>query len=103
MARASFVLRISPSNYESYVDRHKNVDPELLAAFGEAGLKSYSIYYYEGLLFAYMEADNLDDVFASLSNHPASHRWGDFMSDILHKWEDGNDSKRIEEVFQFTS
>ncbi|QGQ95202.1 L-rhamnose mutarotase [Paenibacillus psychroresistens] len=101
MARSSFVLRISPADYETYVDRHRHVYPDLLAAFGEAGITSYSIYYYEGLLFAYMEAEDFAYVSKVLSSHPASHRWAAFMSDILLCWENGNDSVQIEEVFHY--
>ena len=101
MERYSFVLRISPANYDLYVERHKNVDPELLQAFEEAGIRTYSIYYDEGRLYAYMEAENIREAFAYLENHPANVKWQRFMSDILLR-ENGEVLRSIEEVFHFS-
>lgn len=101
MERVSFVLQIDESNREAYIERHKNVDPELLKAFGEVGIKSYSIFMDGGRLFAYMEVENFKEAMAALGDHPANVRWQQFMADLLEKHHEGGTSKVIPEVFYF--
>lgn len=102
MERYSFLMRIDPSHYEVYVERHKHVDSELLEALAEVGIETYSIYYDEGQLFAYMEGQDLKTSLALLEQHPANLRWGRFKSDML-LWEDGKVKRTLEEVFHFES
>ncbi|QHW32375.1 L-rhamnose mutarotase [Paenibacillus rhizovicinus] len=101
MQRISFVLQIDERNREAYIQRHKQVDPELLQAFQEVGIRTYSIFLDGGKLFAYMEVENYEQAMAKLSVHPANIRWQQFMSDLLLKHTDGEIVRDIPEVFYF--
>ena len=101
MDRASFVLRIAPEHYDEYVERHRFVYPELLDAFRRAGIRTYSIFYHEGLLFAYMEADDFEQAMEQLKHEPSNRMWQQMMSDMLLQWENGATTRTIPEVFHF--
>lgn len=101
MEYVSFVLKIDPSHKDEYVERHKNVDPELEAQFREVGIHRYHIFFCDGLLFAYMEVDNFEQAMSQLADHSANVKWQAYMSDLLQEWESGSKVKRIEEVYRF--
>ncbi|WP_308636042.1 L-rhamnose mutarotase [Paenibacillus silvisoli] len=101
MQRVSFVLQIDESNREEYIKRHEQVDPELLQAFREVGIHTYSIFLDGGRLFAYMEVEDFDYAMAELGSHPANIRWQQFMSDLLIKHHEDTTVKVIPEVFHF--
>lgn len=101
LERTSFVLRIAQEDYEDYVERHRHVYPELLKAFGETGIATYSIFYHEGLLFNYLEAENVAETMDQLTAYPVYARWQEYMSDMLLKNEAGKVSTDIPEVFHF--
>ncbi|SEO90408.1 L-rhamnose mutarotase [Paenibacillus sp. OV219] len=102
MERVSFVLQIDESNREAYIERHKQVDPELLKAFGEVGIKTYSIFMDGGRLFAYMEVENFAEAMSALERHPANVQWQQFMEDLLVKHHEGGTVKVIPEVFYYS-
>ncbi|MCU6709121.1 L-rhamnose mutarotase [Paenibacillus sp. J5C_2022] len=102
MERFSFVLQIDPANLETYLERHRNVDQDLLQAFRETGVRTYSIYYDNGRLYAYMEALNIKETLAMLEHHPANVKWQQFMSDLLLR-QNGEVLRPINEVFHFES
>ncbi|WP_165822306.1 L-rhamnose mutarotase [Paenibacillus montanisoli] len=103
MQRVSFVLQIDESSRDEYIRRHEMVDPELLQAFREVGIRSYSIFLDGGRLFAYMEVEDFEHAMAELSGQPANIRWQQFMSDLLIKHHEDSTLKVIPEVFHFTS
>jgi L-rhamnose mutarotase len=103
MEHISFVLKIDPANEAEYKKRHDRVDPELEEQFRQVGIKRYHIYFHEGTLFAYMEVENFDEAMAKLEDHPANVKWQQFMSDMLLAWENGENVKRIPEMYRFVA
>jgi len=103
MEQAAFVLKIDPQQETEYRKRHENVDDELEALFGKVGIHRYHIYFHEGLLFAYMEAEDFDGAMKKLSDHPANLKWQRFMSDLLKQWENGDTVKMLPEVYRYTA
>ncbi|WP_322905979.1 L-rhamnose mutarotase [Paenibacillus campi] len=101
MERVSFVLNIQPEDRDEYIRRHQAVDPELLAAFGQVGIRTYSIFLHDGALFAYMEVDNYRQAMETLATHLANTRWQAYMSDLLLINEQGTTSQDIPEVFHY--
>lgn len=101
MQRVSFLLNIREEDQQEYIERHKAVYPELLQAFGEVGIHTYSIFLDRGNLFAYMEVEDYDAAMKKLDQHPANIRWQSFMSDLLIPHQEGGTSKRIPEVFHY--
>lgn len=83
MQRVSFLLHIKPGTEEEYRRRHQAVYPQLLQAFHEVGIHTYSIFLHEATLFAYMEGDNIAEALHILNTHPANRTWQQYMGDIL--------------------
>ncbi|WP_017812186.1 L-rhamnose mutarotase [Paenibacillus shenyangensis] len=103
MQRVSFVLNIRPEDHEEYIRRHEAVYPELLQAFGEVGIRTYSIFLHGGTLFAYMEVEDYEQAQVQLANHEANQRWQTYMSDLLIVNAEGSTSQVIPEVFHYHS
>lgn len=102
MERVSFVLQIKEGMEDEYEKRHKVVYADLLDAFAQVGIHTYSIFRHGCTLFAYLEADNFTLAMSELSANPANLRWQEFMKPIM---EQGGDEplKVISEVFHFES
>lgn len=103
MERVAFLLKIDPKNQDEYIQRHQNVYPELLQAFEEVGIATYSIFLHEAYLFAYMEVEDFQQAMKKLEENEANQRWQQFMSDILIKHHEGKTILEIPEVFHFES
>ncbi len=103
MERVAFLLKIDPKDQEEYIERHKNVYPELLQAFEEVGIDTYSIFLHEEYLFAYMEVEDFQKAMKILEENEANQRWQQFMSDILIPHHEGKTIREIPEVFHFQS
>ena len=101
MGRFGFKLTIQPGAEEEYLLRHQTVYPELLQAFREVGIKTYSIFMDGLTLFAYMEVDDFETAMETLNKHPANIKWQKFMSDILIKDASGLTMQVLPEVFFF--
>lgn len=103
MPRLSFKLTIRPGSQEEYRSRHKKVYPELLQAFREVGIHTYSIYMHGTTLYAYMEVRDFESAMEQLDAHPANIKWQEMMSDILIPNEKGEIMESLPEVFHFES
>jgi L-rhamnose mutarotase len=103
MQRVSFMLKIREEDQQEYIKRHQSVYPELLQAFKEVGIKTYSIFMEGGNLFAYMEVEDFAEAMKALHHHEANLRWQEFMSDLLIPHHEGETIKVISEVFHFES
>lgn len=99
--RYGFRLRIREGNEEEYVKRHQAVYAELLQAFKDYGVETYSIFMDRTTLFAYIQVDNLQELMKALDENDANRRWQAFMSDMLIPNEDGVTMVPIPEVFYF--
>lgn len=103
MERVAFLLKIDPKDQEEYIERHKNVYPDLLQAFEEVGISTYSIFLHDSYLFAYMEVEDYQEAMKKLEENEANQRWQEFMSDILIKHNGEKTVLEIPEVFHFQS
>ncbi|MCY0888283.1 MAG: L-rhamnose mutarotase [Alicyclobacillaceae bacterium] len=101
MKRIGFKLRIRPGTEAEYKERHKAVYPELLSAFEDYGIQSYSIFMDGTTLFGYIEADDPEAALRALDENLANRRWQQYMSDILLADERGVTLCPLEEVFYF--
>lgn len=100
MQRRTFVLRLKEGMEREYINRHKEIWPEMLKMLKDAGIKNYSIWLWRDRLFGYYESDDLSftDLFKSKS--PVQARWSEYMSDIISfTEEDGSEVAKPECVF----
>ena len=76
MPRYCFQLQVRPERMEEYVERHRAVWPEMLAALEQTGWRNYSLFLRaDGLLIGYVEADDLAAAQAAMAATEVNARW----------------------------
>jgi L-rhamnose mutarotase len=84
MPRYCFCLQVRPDRMEEYVERHRAVWPEMLAALRDTGWRRYSLFLREdGLLVGYVEADDLAAAQAAMARTEVNTRWQSQMADFF--------------------
>jgi L-rhamnose mutarotase len=69
-------LQVRPERMTEYVERHREVWPEMLQALRDAGWRNYSLFLREdGLLVGYVEADDLASAQAAMAATEVNARW----------------------------
>jgi L-rhamnose mutarotase len=98
--RSAFVLRVRPEKVDEYVEAHRNVWPEMLAALREAGIRNYTIYRNGNEMFGYFESDDLEAAGAYMSAQDVNIRWQDAMAGLLEERVPDEGPPALEEVFR---
>ena len=76
MPRYCFELQVRPDRIEEYIDRHRAVWPDMLAALRDSGWRNYSLFLRDdGLLVGYVEADDLEAAQAAMARTDVNARW----------------------------
>ena len=101
--RHAFKLKIRPGTELEYERRHREVYPELLQVFHDAGVRTYSIFRDGLTLFAYMEMDDPEETMRIISSSEINAQWQTYMSDILAPFRSGNAMEILPEVFHCES
>lgn len=75
--RFGSVVRVRAERWEEYRKLHEAVWPELLALFGRYGVRNFTIYHYEHLLFSYKEyvGDDYERDMGELAEEPLMRQW----------------------------
>jgi len=76
-------LRIPPGMQEEYKRRHDNLWPEMGELLRQCGIRNYTIWSYDGDMFAYCEVDDPETCRKVLAGSEVKERWDEYMSDIL--------------------
>jgi L-rhamnose mutarotase len=89
---------------EEYKRYHAEVWPEILDMIRECNIQNYSIFFKDGLLFAYLEyvGDDFDADMAKMAADPKTQEWWDIMmpmQDPLETRAEGEWWANMEEVF----
>lgn len=79
MERRAFMLRLKPERTEEYIEAHRNVWPELLEKYRQAGIKTLSVFALDTMLFLYIEADNIEAADAALATDETEFKWQQLM------------------------
>ena len=104
MQRFGQVIGIKREHLEEYTRLHADVWPDVLAKIEECNLRNYSIYHYNGLLFAYMEyhGDDFEGDMAKMAADETTQKWWDVCKPMQNPVEDraeGEWWKTLDEVF----
>ncbi|WP_371406355.1 L-rhamnose mutarotase [Kribbella sp. NBC_00662] len=84
MNRYCFCLQVRPDRLAEYVDRHRNVWPEMQAALRESGWHNYSLFLRDdGLLIGYVEAEDLDAAQKAMAATEVNTRWQSEMTEFF--------------------
>lgn len=98
--RSAFVLRIRPDRVDDYVEAHRAVWPEMLDALRNAGIRNYSIFRAENMVFGYFEVDDLAAAARYLDAQDVSRRWQDQMAEFLEERVPDAGPPSLEEIFR---
>ena len=95
--RIGQIIRLSPGSYEEYKRLHAAVWPEVLATIHKANIRNYSIFYWDGILFSYMEYDgsNFEADMASIADDPKTREWWKLTDPLQHPVQ-GSSSGSVE-------
>lgn len=103
MNRVGFYLKVKADKLEEYKRRHRNVWPEMLDALRDTGWRNYSLFLREdGLLFGYVELEDLDAAVAAMSRREVNARWQAQMAEFFEQLGDRRPDEgfiRLKEVF----
>ncbi len=81
--RHGFALRVKPERLETYKEYHRSVWPEVLEAISKAGIRNYSIFLKDDLLFGYYEyvgpPDEYGQRLEAMAAAPRMREWWDIM------------------------
>jgi L-rhamnose mutarotase len=76
MERVCFQLQVKPDRIAEYVERHRAVEPQMLAAIRDSGRRNYSLFLRDdGLLIGYYETDDDAASAAALAADPRTAAW----------------------------
>jgi L-rhamnose mutarotase len=82
--RVCFQLQVRPDRIEEYVERHRAVWPDMLAALASTGWTNYSLFLREdGLLIGYLETPSLEAAQAGMEATEVNARWQAEMADFF--------------------
>jgi len=75
--RVGQIIKLKPEKYDEYKRLHADAWPEVLATIYTANIRNYSIYHWNGLLFAYFEyiGADFDTDMAKIAADPKTHEW----------------------------
>ena len=104
MKRFGQIIGVRADRLEEYKKYHADVWPEILDMIRECNIQNYSIFYKDGLLFAYLEyvGDDFDADMAKMAADPKTQEWWDIMMPMQEPLEtraEGEWWVNMEEVF----
>ncbi|MCY4525169.1 MAG: L-rhamnose mutarotase [Anaerolineaceae bacterium] len=81
MQRVCFLLKVRQERMEEYVERHREVWPEMLNALRETGWHNYSLFLREdGLLIGYLETPDFQAALEGMAGREINERWQNDMA-----------------------
>ncbi|ADB29384.1 protein of unknown function DUF718 [Kribbella flavida DSM 17836] len=96
MNRYCFCLQVKPDRLDEYVERHRDVWPDMRAALHEAGWHNYSLFLRDdGLLIGYVEAEDLEAAQKAMAATEVNARWQAEMQQFFA----GSDGRPPDESF----
>jgi L-rhamnose mutarotase len=82
--RYCFCLQVKPDRLDEYVERHRDVWPDMQAALRDSGWHNYSLFLRDdGLLIGYVEADDLEAAQQAMAATEVNKRWQAQMADYF--------------------
>jgi len=104
MERIGFRLKLKAHLLDEYVEHHKKVWPEMLAALSTTGWTNYSLFLDrdDASLFGYFETPDLVAAQAGMAATEINEKWQAFMGPYFEELEGlrpDEGFKRLEQVF----
>jgi L-rhamnose mutarotase len=83
MERVGHIWRVRPGRAAEYDRRHATIWPELEALLRSAGVRAYSIYRCEDMVFSHMEVEDFSRFVEAFNGDPVAQRWEREFSELL--------------------
>lgn len=104
MKRYGQVIGVKADKLEEYKRLHAAAWPDILKMISECNIRNYSIYYRNGLLFAYFEytGDDFDADMKKMAADPMTQKWWDLCMPCQSPLDDRAEGEwwaNMEEVF----
>lgn len=81
MQRVCFLLKVRQERLEEYVERHREVWPDMLDALRETGWHNYSLFLRDdGLLIGYLETPDFQAALDGMAGREVNERWQNDMA-----------------------
>ena len=102
MRRVTSVIRLKDgADKAEYKRRHDEIWPEMSMLLTKRGMRNYSIWSYENLLFSYYET--FDEGFKALEDEKdveLDRRWAAYMSDLIEfVLDESGNAIKLEQMF----
>jgi L-rhamnose mutarotase len=82
--RYCFCLQVKPDRLDEYVERHRDVWPDMQAALRDSGWHNYSLFLRDdGLLIGYVEAEDLAAAQQAMAATEVNTRWQAEMTEFF--------------------
>jgi len=103
MPRVGFYAQVKKDRLVEYKERHKDVWAEMREALTETGWRNYSLFLRDdGLLFGYVEVDDLKAAVAAMEEKEVNARWQAQMGQYFEELGDRRPDEgflQMEEIF----
>jgi L-rhamnose mutarotase len=104
MKRYGQIIGVKKEKLEEYKTYHAAVWPGVLEMIRQCNMRNYSIFYKDGLLFAYFEyiGEDFAEDMAKMAADPMTQKWWDIMMPMQNPVEtraEGEWWANLEEVF----
>ena len=104
LRRFGQTIKLKPECREEYVRQHKAVWPGVLRMIKECGLRNYSIFLKDNLLFAYFEYEGKDyeTDMQKMAQHKETQRWWKLVKPLMQPLKSkkpGEFWSEMEEIF----
>lgn len=81
MQRVCFLLRVRPERREEYLERHREVWPEMLDALRQAGWRNYTLFMGDdGRVVGYVETEDFAASLQAMAETEVNRRWQESMA-----------------------
>ena len=106
MKRYAQLIQLRPEAEAEYIRYHAAVWPTVLQTIAACGIRNYSIFLRNGVLFAYFEyhGTNFDADMRNMAADPETQRWWAIMDPMQQRMADalpGEKWSEAHEVFHF--
>jgi L-rhamnose mutarotase len=101
MPRVCFTLKLRADTLPEYMERHRNVWPEMQDALRATGWKNYSLFVGPGpMLIGYVEVEDFAKAIEGMKAFPVNERWQAEMLPFFDSGDKADDAMRpLPEVF----
>lgn len=106
MQRYAQIIQLRPEDEAEYIRYHAKVWPTVLETIAGCGIRNYSIFLRNGVLFAYFEYHGSDYAadMRKMAACPETQRWWTIMDPMQMPMDDAADGEKwsqLREVFHF--